>query len=263
MIYLFAIILFLLMSIVGGDRGAKSFLSLCLNAVVLVASIFLLNKGWNTMLILFISSVVFCGVTLIFQNGYNIKTLVAAVSVVLVVILIGILITFIVYQGHFSGYNELDFYEENAMYLSTDLNLNLIQITICGMIWGLLGAVMDTAIAIATAVNEVAVNNPNFKAKQLFHSGMNVGKDILGTTINTLFFVGAGEAVMLALLYQIQKYSLVDILNAKSFFQEVSMILVSCIGCLIIIPVTAMLFSKLYGNQKVQKHIETMEKRHA
>ena len=64
MIYVLAIILFLLMSIVGGDRGAKSFLSLCLNAVVLVISIFLLNKGWNTLIILIFSSVVFCGITL-------------------------------------------------------------------------------------------------------------------------------------------------------------------------------------------------------
>ena len=263
MIYVLAIILFLLMSIVGGDRGAKSFLSLCLNAVVLVISIFLLNKGWNTLIILIFSSVVFCGITLFFQNGYNMKTLAASISVVLVVILIGILISFIVDQGHLSGYNELDFYEENAMYLSTDLNLNLMQITVCGMIWCLLGAVMDTAIAIATAVNEVAVNNPEFKSKQLFHSGMNVGKDILGTTINTLFFVGAGEAVMLALLYQMQKYSWVEILNAKSFFQELSMILVSCIGCLMIIPITAMLFSGFCVNEKIKKHMDAMERRHA
>lgn len=263
MIYLLAIILFLLMSLVGGDRGAKSFLSLCLNAVVLAVSILLINKGWNALIVLFFSSLVFSGITLIFQNGYNMKTLTAGISVIIVVVLIGVLITLVVSKGHLSGYSELDFYEENAMYLSTDLNLKLGQITICGMIWGLLGAVMDTAIAIASAVNEVAVNNPEYNAGQLFHSGMNVGKDILGTTINTLFFVGAGEAVMLALLYQTQNYSLVEILNAKSFFQELVMILVSCIGCLMIIPITAMIFSRFSGNIKVRKHIEIMEKRHA
>ncbi len=262
MIYLLAIILFLLMSLVGGDRGAKSFLSLCLNIVALIVSIVLLNKGWNTMIILFMSSVVFCGITLVFQNGYHMKTLAAAISVVLVVILIGVLIMFVVGKGHLWGYNELDFYEENAMYLSTNLNLNLRQITVCGMIWGLLGAIMDTSIAISTAVNEVAVNNPQFKSKQLFLSGMNVGKDILGTTINTLFFVGAGEAVMLVLLYQTQKYSLTEILNAKSFLQEVSMILISCIGCLMIIPITAMLFSKLWGNEKIKSYLEKIERRH-
>jgi uncharacterized membrane protein len=262
MIYLLAIILFLLMSIVGGDRGAKSFFSLCLNIVALIVSIFLLNRGWNTLFILFLSSFVFCGITLFFQNGFQLKTLAAGISVVFVVILIGLVITFIVGRGHLWGYHELDLYEENAMYLSTNLNLNLRQITVCGMIWGLLGAIMDTAIAISTAVNEVAVNNPQFQAKQLFQSGMNVGKDILGTTINTLFFVGAGEAVMLVLLYQTQNYSLTEILNAKSFLQEVSMILISCIGCLIIIPVTAMLFSKLWENEKAQYYIEKVRKRH-
>ena len=115
MIYLLAIILFLLMSLVGGDRGAKSFLSLCLNIVALIVSIVLLNKGWNTMIILFMSSVVFCGITLVFQNGYHMKTLAAVISVVLVVILIGVLIMFVVGKGHLWGYNELDFYPSNLI----------------------------------------------------------------------------------------------------------------------------------------------------
>lgn len=262
MIYILGIVLFILMCLVGGDRGAKSFLALCLNTGIFILSVLLLNRGIHPILILLLSAVGFCAITLFFQNGYNVKTLSAAVAVLVVIICVGCMIGMLLQFSHLTGYNELDFFEENAMYLSVDLNLNLLQITICAMVWGLLGAISDTGIAIATATNEVACQHPEFSNKKIFQSGMAVGRDIMGTTVNTLFFVGAGEAVMMALMYYTQKNSWVEIINSKSFFQELSMVVVSCIGCMLIIPLTAFIFSKFHHNKKISDHIEMVVHKH-
>lgn len=255
------VILFLLMCLVGGDQGAKSFLVLCVNGIIFAGSIFFLNKGFSPILLIVISALCFCGMNLFFQNGYNIKTLSAAFAVMSVIFFNGIFIFALVKFGHLTGFNEIDFFEENAMYLSVDLNIKLFQITVCGMIWGLLGAICDTGMAIATATNEVALQHPEYTKNQIFQSGMSVGHDIMGTTVNTLFFVGAGEAIMMALMFYTQKTGWVEIINSKSFMQELSTIIVSCIGCMLIIPLTAFLFAVFFKSQRIHYHIELVEQR--
>lgn len=255
------LILLILMCLVGGERGAKSFLVLCVNGIIFIASIFFLNKGFPPILLIFISVLCFCGMNLFFQNGYNVKTFSVAFAVVSVIFFTSIFIFALVKFGHLTGFNEIDFFEENAMYLSVDLNLNLFQITVCGMIWGLLGAICDTGMAIATATNEVAIQHPEYTKHQIFKSGMSVGHDIMGTTVNTLFFVGAGEAIMMALMFYTQNTGWVEIMNSKSFMQETSMIIVSCIGCMLIIPLTATLFAVFYKNQWIHHQIELVAQR--
>lgn len=256
------LILFLLMCLVGGERGAKSFLVLCSNAIIFIGSVLLLNHNFSPLLLIFISTLFFCGMNLFFQNGYNVKTISAAISVLCVVFVTGIIILVFVKSSHLTGFNEIDFFEENAMYLSVDLNLNLLQITVCGMVWGLLGAICDTGMAIATATNEVASKHPEYVQSQIFRSGMAVGHDIMGTTVNTLFFVGVGEGIMMALMYYTQKTGWVEIINSKSFMQEISIIIVSCIGCMLIIPLTAALFAAFYKNQWMQNHIQIIQQKY-
>jgi len=67
------------------------------------------------------------------------------------------------------------------------------------------GAIMDVAISIASAVNEVHESNPALRATALFRSGMNVGRDMMGTMANTLIVAFTGTGLnLLVLLYSMQ-----------------------------------------------------------
>ena len=135
-------------------------------------------------------------------------------------------------------------------------------VSLAAVILGLLGAVMDTAVAITTAVNEVYMNNRGLTEKELFRSGMRVGRDILGTTVNTLFFAGLGESIMLAVLFMKSEDSFAVILNSKSLFQEVSGLLTGAIGCLFIIPLSSFLAAVFltFSEEKAYKNEKLLQK---
>ncbi len=258
MVILFGI-LFVLMLLIGGERGAKSFMVLIMNIFVAGLSIIFMGHGAHAIVIMIISCVFFCLTTMIFQNGYNVKTLSSIIAIGILLTGLSIIVVFICSGAHITGFNEIEIYEENNEYISSAVNVSMLQILIVSMIWGQLGAIMDTSMSIASAMNEVNVNNSNLTAGELFSSGMSVGKSILGTTINTLVFVAVGESIMLTVVYISYHYTIEKILNSKSFFQELSVIMISCIGCTLIIPLTAWIFSHLIKNEQIVNYFHNRE----
>lgn len=243
MIFILIAILFFLMYFIGGERGTTSFFILCLNAFIMVVSLYLISLGVPPLIVLIISSVLFCLLTIPFQNGWNVKSMASLLSIFIVMILTGLLIYFVCAQAHISGFTEIELQEGDAAYLSAAVPFKMRYLLLIAMIWGQIGAISDTSMAVASALNELHIHNPDFSLKTLFHEGMIIGKDILGTTINTLIFVSMGESIMLFLYYQTFQYTLSGIINSSSFAQMMFPMLLPCIGCILIIPITAGLFS--------------------
>lgn len=240
MIFTLSIILFFLMVAVGGNRGLDSFLALVRTLLALIVNIYLIAWGMPPVFITVVISIFFVMTVIYSQNGRNAKMHAAVFSVLVVLIVILVTAGPVLWTAGISGYNEIEQYEEISMYLSPDLGVSMSAVSLSAVLLGLLGAVMDTAVAITTAVNEVHVNQPLLKEKELFHSGLAVGKDILGTTVNTLFFAGLGESIMLAVLFMRNEDRLAVILNSKALFQEVSGLLIGASGCLLVIPVSSL-----------------------
>ena len=117
------------------------------------------------------------------------------------------------------------------------------EVQIAIIIFGILGAIIDTSIAISTSVYEVYRNNENLSSKELFKSGIVMGKDIIGTTANTLLFTSIGESMMMFLLFKNFGYTFERIINTKAMFQQLIFTVFGGIGCVIIIPITSFLIS--------------------
>lgn len=241
MILTLVVILFFLMLFVGGNRGVDSFFALVRTSGVLVVNVYLLAWGLPAIPTTFLMCVFFLIIVLYVQNGKNAKMHAAAFSVILVLLVVFATAGPVLLSAGSSGYNEIEQYEEISMYLSGDLAVSMSSVTLSAVVLGLLGAIMDTAVAITTAVNEVYVNQPGMSAKELFQSGLAVGKDILGTTVNTLFFAGLGECIMLAVLFMKNEDDFAAILNSKALFQEVSGLLIGVTGCVLIIPLSGLM----------------------
>lgn len=245
MLLALGIILVVLMVVVGGDRGVGSVLALVANMVIMFFAIKLISMGVNPYVIVLLASLLFLSVTLIYQNGTNMKSLAAVIAVIIVMVILTCFIAVVVNKTRIAGYSEVDRYEEITMYVSTNISVKMDQVMVCVVLLGLLGAIMDTSIAITTAVYEIHRNNPHFGSKQLLRSGRNVGKDIMGTTVNTLLLATVGETIMLNVLYLKFHYTFAKLLNSKSFFQEFCLIIFSNIGCLLIIPISNRVISYL------------------
>lgn len=254
-VYILFFILFVLMLLFGGERGAKSFITLVCNVFIGAISIFLLLIGVSPYLIIFVSSLVFCLVTIKFQNGLNIKTVSSLISVLMVCIFSCIIIYIFSIKGHIGGFNEIEMQEEEVFFLGSAVEFKMVNILMVAFVWGQLGAVIDTSMAISSSLHEIFIHNPDYSKRKLIYEGAVIGKDILGTTVNTLSFVFLGESLMLFIYYRTYVYSINTIINSSSFFQEIFSLLLSCIGCLIIIPLTSFIYAIICRNKKVHNFI--------
>ena len=94
-------------------------------------------------------------------------------------------------------------------------------------------------------MNEVYVNNPLMKRSELFRSGITIGKDILGTTANTLLFSFIGGYLSLLLYFRDLDYSVGEAINSKVFSSEILATLIIGFGSTLIIPITGWLTTRL------------------
>ena len=190
------------MLVLGGERGAKSFITLVCNVFIGAISIFLLLIGVSPYLIIIVSSLVFCLVTIKFQNGLNIKTVSSLISVLMVCIFSCVIIYIFSIKGHIGGFNEIEMQEEEVFFLGSAVEFKMVNILMVAFVWGQLGAVIDTSMAISSSLHEIFIHNPDYSKRKLIYEGAVIGKDILGTTVNTLSFVFLGESLMLFIYYR-------------------------------------------------------------
>ena len=123
---------------------------------------------------------------------------------------------------------------------SYDVGIDFSKITTALILIGLIGSTTDSAIAVSSALYEVYQNNKNLSSKELIKSGLNIGKDILGTTANTLLFAFLGSFMTLIIWFITCKYNVFDILNNKTFQEEYIQSIFSLIGCILIIPIAVL-----------------------
>lgn len=116
-----------------------------------------------------------------------------------------------------------------------------------GMLIGALGVIMDVGISIASAVQEVAKTGTNLTAHQLYESGMNVGRDIMGTMTNTLILAYTGGALPLLLLAS--QMPSMKLLNLDLVATEIASALSGSLGLVCTIPLTALAAAKLMAKE--------------
>lgn len=231
------ILLFLLMIYIDIKRGIKLFLSILFNFIILMIIFYLIAIGLNPIICSLIGCFIISYIILYYVNERNVKTESSLKSVIIVLIILSFLIFFVTKISRIAGFG-YESYEEINMF-SYDVKIDFTNIAISMILISLIGATVDSSIAISSALYEVYDNNKNLSKKDLFLSGMNIGKDILCTTNNTLMFAFLGEFMTLLIWFYKGDYSVLEIVNAKTFVSEMIKILFSAVGCIIVIPITA------------------------
>lgn len=247
---LLGVILLLLMVWVGGKKGVKSFISLFLNfGVVFFTVFFMMDPSANPIVITFIACILIGCVSLFFINEVNSKTVIAFVSTMLT---IGILLFFIVFVSEklmIQGFGEEE--EEAIAGLSLYIGVDFVKIGASVIIMSTIGAIMDVAISIASSMHEVFKHNPALSKKDLFGTGVAIGRDILGTDTNTLFFAFFGGYLALLLWFKDLHYTLGDIINSKIFSSEMILILCAGLGIALVIPIASWINAHFLVRRKI------------
>ena len=231
------IVLFFLMLYIDKNRGIKLFISLVINFFVLIVIFYFIALGVNPIILSLLGCLLISYIILYYVNGKNIKTKASLKSIFIVLIILALLIFIMTNISRIAGFG-YESYEEINMF-SYDVKIDFTDIAISLVLISLIGATTDSSVAISSALYEVYDNNKYLSKKELYKSGLNIGKDILCTTTNTLLFAFLSEFLTLMIWFYKGNYSFLEIVNAKVFASEVIRILFSAIGCVIIIPITS------------------------
>lgn len=253
-------ILLVLMILVGGKRGGISFALLLGDGFLCFLGILLLSFNVSPYAVLITGCIVFLILAVPVQNGLNQKTLTVMISTILILIPIAVLIGVVCANAHLVGLDEYQISQMENSYLASGVKINMGGVMLLSLVLSELGAIIDAGMTIASSMQEIHVNNPSLSQGELTHAGMQVGRDIIGTTINTLAFIAFGETVMLCLLYIADGYSLTVLLNSKSFFQQFGGILFSCESCLLVIPLTVRIYIRVMTSGKISAFFEKRKK---
>ena len=178
-------------------------------------------------------------------------------ATLLVVSLVMILVAFVIvpveHWARVQGFGTED--AEEIVGFSLQIGIPFLQMSIAAAIFSTLGAIAEASMAIATACYTLIKQNEQMTPQQLYHDGITAGKDIIGTTLNTLFFGFFGGFLALFIWFVGLHYRWGTVINDKVFIAEILLILFAIIGVVLTVPVTAWLMSKqLHAQQIDNKH---------
>ncbi|HLR23718.1 MAG TPA: YibE/F family protein [Pseudogracilibacillus sp.] len=252
-ISILAVILFILMAIIGGGKGIRSFISLFLNFVIILMTVFFMTDAHADPIVLaMIASAIISCINLFFINEVNSKTVTAFLSTILTVGILFFFIYLVTKSAMIQGFGEEEIDEIIPVY-SLYIGVDFVKIAASVIIMSTLGAIIDVAISITSPMQEIFDHNPNIQRKALFKSGLSIGKDILGSNANTLFFAFIGSYLALLIWFKDLSYSLLEIINSKIFTAETLTIFSAGIGIALVIPVAAFLNAYYLTKSKKEK----------
>ncbi|MFI3603270.1 YibE/F family protein [Vagococcus fluvialis] len=236
------IILGLLMIKIGGERGRLALAALFFNLTFMFIMLILFNWGFSPIIVTLLASVSITAMNLFFINGYSKKTLVAFNSSLIVLVIMMFFIFLSISFMHLQGLPSEELMEMD-MY-SMDVGLSFVLLSISVMTMSVVGAINDIAISITSAISEVHFNSPDLTEKELYQSGMTVGKDVLASTINTLIFALVGSQIALLVWVSDLHYTLAQFFNTKILVTEWVSLLLSGISIALTIPISTKLMIK-------------------
>lgn len=247
-ITLLGLILFILMLIFGGKKGLISYLTLFLNFVILFISIILIIFGVPIYLVTLIFCIVIAACNLFVLNSYNTKTKAAFYATIVTTVILIAAIYLSVSIGHLQGFTTEQ--QDGTYIFSMNIGIDMVKFMVFTIVLAVIAAVIDLAITISSPMYELSETNPNLTQKELFHSGMRVGREILATSANTIYLAYFGGQLTLFFWFFKLNYSFGHIINSKIFAQEFISIILGGIAVAISIPITAWLTALLIKNQK-------------
>ncbi|MDO5797579.1 MAG: YibE/F family protein [Eubacteriales bacterium] len=248
-IYIFALLYLLALCIIGGKQGIKGCLGLiftffCVIFVYLPLVYLGYSPFWSAVFICFLTTLV----TMYLIGGPTKKTCAATLGTLTGVVLAGISAWCFSKASGISGYNVSDI--ETLMTLWNTNRIQVGGLLFSGLLISCLGAVMDVAMSISSAIDEIYKQNSSLTRKELFKAGMRVGRDMMGTDSNTLILAFAGSSVSTLLLNYAYDLPYQQIINSNNIGIAIMQGLAGSFGIVLSVPLTVLICTILFHRKE-------------
>ncbi len=247
---------FLLITVlVGGKVGAKSLLGLLLTFVCFFSVLIpLLLNGWPTLVSIMGMCVFITIVEFTILDGINKKSVCAMLGTISGVVLAMVFAQIASAILRINGFimNDAEPAVEALVNYKTLQDpyhsLRIKDLLVGGILIAALGAVNDVAMSISSAMKELITVNPDLTRKELLKSGMNIGRDMVGTMTNTLILALAGSSLVSMIYYTSLGPTWKELMSSAFLSIEIIQALASSIGVILAVPVTVLIGMLMYGH---------------
>lgn len=239
-----ALIFAALLVIIGRKKGVMALVGLVYTlACIWFIQVPMILRGAEPVLVSIIIVALTTAASLLFLTGLSRKTLCAVLGCVCGVGVAGI---FAAASGSISQLNGFNLPEaEDLVLRATQDTVRISGLLVSGILVASLGAVMDVAMSISSSCWELRQLNPGLPKAALFRSGMNIGRDAMGTMANTLILAFAGASLNTLLLFRIYGYPAIQLFNSDAIAVELIRGLAGSIGIILTVPLVAALSAAL------------------
>ena len=257
-ILVFGALFILALLVFGRSKGINTILSLGFTCMaIFVIFIPSILSGRN----IYVSSVVICVfiiiMTFLIISGANRKTAAAMLGCFGGVLIAGILTIVMRNILSLTGYVDED--SIYLTYISSEIQIDLRAIIFAAVIIGAIGAIMDVAMSIASSLWEISEKSDALSRGEMFRSGMNIGRDVMGTMANTLILAYIGSSLSVVLLLSVYSGSLLYLMNRELIIVEMLQALVGSFGILAAVPLTSLISALLYKESERKKQSRMLE----
>ena len=227
--------------IIGRWRGIGAIVGLILTFIVLLYFMFpALLEGKDPLAVAVVAASGLVLILLYTAHGLSIKTSVAVLGTLFGIALTATISFLVVGVGNFSGISS-----DDDFLLAGVTQIRLDGLLLAGIIFASVGVLNDVTVTQASAIWELKESQPNYSAKELFVSGMRIGRDHIASTVYTLLFTYAGAALPTLLLIVLADRPTGFIISSEAISQEIVRTLVGSIGLVLAVPITTILAAVL------------------
>lgn len=244
----FVLVFFVLLAALGGKKGIGALLGLVFTlACVWYILIPALIRGLPIIAVTVIIIAITSAGALILLNGLSQKTACAIAGCIIGVVTAGVVAAIVGYITPMNGFNMPE--AENLILYGAEKGLKISGLLVCGVLISALGAVMDVALGIASSVNELKAQNPAAGVRELFRSGMNIGRDAMGTMANTLILAFAGSSLNMLILVQTYDIPFRQLINTDYICIEIIQSIAGAAGILLTVPIVAFISARVMARR--------------
>jgi uncharacterized membrane protein len=243
-LFILAFVFALAVVLLGRLRGAAALLGLVATFFVIVEFVLpAILTGSDPTLVAAFAAAAMAYVSLYLAHGFGPMTSIALLGTLASLSLTVVLGAIFVELAHFTGLAS-----EEALFVSIGASdVDLSGLVLAGVIIGALGAIDDMTVTQASAVSELAANDPTMPPGRLFGASLRIGRDHVSSTVNTLFLAYVGASLPLLLLFVLTDQSPMAIASREVVATEIVRTLVGSIGLVAAVPLTTWLAATCFG----------------
>ena len=243
-------IFLLLICIIGGKNGVKSVVGLVFTFVtIFMIYIPLIYRGFSPFWAAVIITIITTIATMYLISGFTVKTVCAIAGTVIGVLLAGLAAWVFGWAADIDGYNVSNI--ETLSYVGQITHIQIGGLLFSGILIASLGAVRDVAMSVSSAISEIHDKAPQLNCLELFKSGMNVGRDMMGTMSNTLILAFVGSAVSELVINYAYNLPFRQIINSYNIGIEIMQGVSGSIGVILTVPAVAFVTAWLLTRRRI------------